>query len=135
MLLLRTTPRLNALAAAPAPLSHTSLASCFALGALVMAGAAGCHEAAAAAYVPPVSEATLTDEQVAKANVVVEAASEKELDDTLATSGRVAFEDVKVGHIYSPVNGRVARIVMSSTVLAFLTFTLLAWGFGVEPKG
>jgi hypothetical protein len=30
-------------------------------------------------------------------------------------------------------NGRVARIIMSSTVLAFGTFSLLAWGFGVRP--
>jgi cobalt-zinc-cadmium efflux system membrane fusion protein len=78
------------------------------LAALGVLGA--CHEAAAPAYVPPPSEAALTDEQVTKANLVVEPASEKDLDDTMATSGRVAFEDVKVGHIYSPVNGRVARI-------------------------
>jgi predicted permease len=30
-------------------------------------------------------------------------------------------------------NGRVARIIMSSTVAAFVSFTLLAWGFGVRP--
>ena len=30
-------------------------------------------------------------------------------------------------------NGRVARIIMASTVLAFASFTLLAWGFGVRP--
>lgn len=30
-------------------------------------------------------------------------------------------------------NGRVARIIMTSTVLAFLSFSLLAWGFGVRP--
>ncbi len=70
---------------------------------------AGCHEAAAA-YVPPPSEATLTDEQVKAAKITVETAEEKDLDATLATTGRVAFEDVKVGHIYSAVNGRVARI-------------------------
>lgn len=70
----------------------------------------GCHEASAQAYVPPPSEAALTPDQVQKADIVVEPATAKELDDTLATSGKVAFEDVKVGHIYSPVNGRVARI-------------------------
>lgn len=70
----------------------------------------GCHSAAAAAYSPPPSEAALTDDQVKKANIVVDVASEKDLDDTLATSGRVAFEDIKVGHIYSPVSGRVSRI-------------------------
>ena len=32
---------------------------------------------------------------------------------------------------YGADNGRVARIIMASTVLAFVSFTLLAWGFGV----
>ena len=30
-------------------------------------------------------------------------------------------------------NGRVARIIMSSTAMAFVSFTLLAWGLGVRP--
>jgi predicted permease len=30
-------------------------------------------------------------------------------------------------------NGRVARIIMSSTVAAFVSFTLLAWVFGIRP--
>jgi len=34
---------------------------------------------------------------------------------------------------YGADNGRVARIIMSSTVLAFVTFTALAWAFGVQP--
>ncbi len=32
---------------------------------------------------------------------------------------------------YGADNGRVARIIMASTALAFVTFTLLAWGLGV----
>ncbi len=35
---------------------------------------------------------------------------------------------------YGADNGRVARIIMSSTVLAFITFTLLAYAFGVRPN-
>jgi len=34
---------------------------------------------------------------------------------------------------YGADNGRVARIIMSSTVLAFATFPLAAWFFGVRP--
>jgi predicted permease len=30
-------------------------------------------------------------------------------------------------------NGRIARIIMASTALAFISFTLLAWGFGIAP--
>lgn len=33
---------------------------------------------------------------------------------------------------YGADNGRVARIIMASTVLAFVTFSLLAWGLGVK---
>lgn len=34
---------------------------------------------------------------------------------------------------YGADNGRVARIIMSSTVLAFVSFPALAWLFGVRP--
>jgi predicted permease len=34
---------------------------------------------------------------------------------------------------YGADNGRIARIVMTSTVLAFASFSLLAWAFGVSP--
>jgi len=36
---------------------------------------------------------------------------------------------------YGADNGRVARIIMTSTVLAFVSFTALAWAFGVRPEG
>jgi predicted permease len=36
---------------------------------------------------------------------------------------------------YGADNGRVARIIMSSTVVAFASFSLLAWAFGVQPRG
>lgn len=34
---------------------------------------------------------------------------------------------------YGADNGRVARIILASTVLAFGSFSLLAWGFGAQP--
>jgi malonate transporter and related proteins len=34
---------------------------------------------------------------------------------------------------YGADNGRVARIILSSTVLAFITFSSLAWLFEVQP--
>jgi hypothetical protein len=33
---------------------------------------------------------------------------------------------------YGADNGRIARIIMSSTVLAFVTFSTAAWLFGVK---
>jgi malonate transporter and related proteins len=35
---------------------------------------------------------------------------------------------------YGADNGRIARIIMASTVLAFVTFSLLAWAFAVEAR-
>ena len=35
---------------------------------------------------------------------------------------------------YGADNGRITRIIMSSTVLAFVSFSLLAWAFGVQPR-
>ncbi len=34
---------------------------------------------------------------------------------------------------YGADNGRIARIIMSSTVLSFVSFTALAWALGVRP--
>ena len=34
---------------------------------------------------------------------------------------------------YGADNGRIARIIMTSTVLSFATFSLAAWFFGVQP--
>ena len=34
---------------------------------------------------------------------------------------------------YGADNGRVARIILTSTVVAFVSFSLLAWAFGVKP--
>ncbi len=34
---------------------------------------------------------------------------------------------------YGADNGRVARIIMASTAVAFVSFTLLAWAFGLRP--
>jgi predicted permease len=36
---------------------------------------------------------------------------------------------------YGADNGRVARIIMTSTVAAFASFSLLAWAFGINPAG
>ena len=35
---------------------------------------------------------------------------------------------------YGADNGRVARVIMASTVLAFVSFSLLAWALGAGPK-
>jgi len=83
----------------------------FGLGVLAILAFAGCkNESAASESKAPSGDVAMTLDAIKQANIVVEPASEQEIDDTLVTSGRVTFEDIKVGHVFSPVTGRVLRI-------------------------
>jgi malonate transporter and related proteins len=52
---------------------------------------------------------------------------------TLAAALPSASSVAILAERYGADNGRVARIIMSSTVLAFVTFSLLAYAFGAHP--
>ena len=52
---------------------------------------------------------------------------------TLAAALPSASNVALLAERYGADNGRIARIILSSTVLAFVSFTLLAWVFGVQP--
>jgi len=83
---------------------------------LVLAAGAcsACHKSQAAAEpagpVAPVGEVWLTPQQVKDAKVEAKAVGDEDVDDTILTSGRVALEDTRSGHVFSPVTGRVVRI-------------------------
>jgi cobalt-zinc-cadmium efflux system membrane fusion protein len=49
--------------------------------------------------------------QMKEAGIVVEPVGEEDVDDTILTAGRVTFADIDVGHVFSPVTGRVTKIV------------------------
>jgi membrane fusion protein, heavy metal efflux system len=74
----------------------------------------GCKEAAGSTTKESASvragQITLSADEIRRTNITVEAMSDQEIDDTLVTSGRVSFEDIKVGHVFSPVSGRIGRI-------------------------
>jgi len=78
----------------------------------ICAFATGCQKshAAEAPAGPPAGEAWLTAQQIKEGNVAYTAVGEETVDDTLVTSGRVTFDDQRVAHIFSPVNGRVVRV-------------------------
>jgi len=84
-------------------------------GSVVLLGAAtlGCPGVASTTTpgsgIPP-GEVWVTPQKVQEDKVEVGAVAEEDLDKTLTTSGRITFEDIKVGHLYSPVTGRVIRI-------------------------
>ena len=60
---------------------------------------------------PPEDEVWLGSDQMAKANIRIAEATEHELRETIEASGRVAFDDLRVSHVFSPVTGRVTRVL------------------------
>jgi cobalt-zinc-cadmium efflux system membrane fusion protein len=80
----------------------------FILGWLFMAA---CHHAAANGEVsPPAGEVWLTDQQIKDAKIDVAPLVEQPVDDTILTSGRVTLDDLRAGHVFSPVTGRVLSV-------------------------
>jgi len=73
----------------------------------------GCEKSQAASLkagqIPP-GEVWLTPAQVAEAKIEVQAVDEQDVDDTIVTSGTVTLDDLRTGHVFSPVTGRVVKI-------------------------
>jgi cobalt-zinc-cadmium efflux system membrane fusion protein len=90
-------------------------AAAVALAALSLGGAA-CQRSKAAQppeAQPPVGEVWLTPQQVIDAKIEVQDLANHDVDDAILTSGTIALEDVRTGHVFSPVTGRVVSIVGS----------------------
>jgi cobalt-zinc-cadmium efflux system membrane fusion protein len=73
-----------------------------------------CHKSQAASepagpQAPP-GEVWLSQQQVLDAKIEVKPVADQDVDDTILTSGRVALDDLRSGHLYSPVTGRVVKI-------------------------
>lgn len=80
---------------------------------LALGASTGCKEATgptSRGSALPAGVVALSLDEMRQNSISVEATSDQAIDDTLVTSGRVTFEDIKVGHVFSPVTGRVARI-------------------------
>ena len=83
------------------------------LGGLLAAVAAGCHDERAVdaqGTAPAPGEVWLTPSEVENAGIVVAPVEEQDVDNTILTAGKVAFDDTQVGHVFSPVSGRMTRI-------------------------
>jgi cobalt-zinc-cadmium efflux system membrane fusion protein len=64
-----------------------------------------------AAPQPPAGEVWLTDQQVSDGHLAVQTVAVHAVGNDVVTSGKVTFDDLRVAHIYSPVTGRVSRIL------------------------
>ena len=75
--------------------------------------AAGCQTApaATAAPQPPSGEVWVTDQQVTDGHIAIQPIGVHAVGNDVVTSGKVTFDDLRVAHIYSPVTGRVSRIL------------------------
>ena len=60
---------------------------------------------------PAEDEVWLSPDQMKKANIQMAQASQQTLKRSLTVGGRVAFDDVHVTHVYSPVTGRITRVL------------------------
>jgi cobalt-zinc-cadmium efflux system membrane fusion protein len=59
---------------------------------------------------PHPGEVWLTHQQVRDGKIEAQPVAEQDVDDALLTSGRVTLDDLRSGHVFSPVTGRVLRI-------------------------
>jgi membrane fusion protein, heavy metal efflux system len=87
----------------------------WAIGALAVGAQASCRPSQAASEAAsPQTESgvvTLTLAQLAEAKIKVDVVAEQDVDDTVTTSGTVTLEDTLTGHVFSPVTGRVGKIM------------------------
>jgi cobalt-zinc-cadmium efflux system membrane fusion protein len=60
---------------------------------------------------PPPGETWLTEAQVSGARLAIEPAGTRTLALHLVTAGRVAFDEGRVAHVFSPVAGRVTKVL------------------------
>ncbi|HEY6475465.1 MAG TPA: efflux RND transporter periplasmic adaptor subunit [Polyangia bacterium] len=83
-------------------------------GLVATAPFAGCRSAPAATTPegqPAEGEVWLTTQQIRDAKVQIEAIGQHTVGNEIVTSGKVSFDDLRVAHIFSPVTGRVKRIL------------------------
>ncbi|HEY6463275.1 MAG TPA: efflux RND transporter periplasmic adaptor subunit, partial [Polyangiaceae bacterium] len=82
--------------------------------AALLGASVGCQKSQAASEPsgaqPTPGEVWLSQKQVADAKVEVQPVAKQDVDDTILTSGRVALDDLRSGHVFSPVTGRVVKI-------------------------
>ena len=81
--------------------------------ALVCLAAAGCKTAPTepAAAPPPNGQVWVTDQQLTDGHIAVQPVGVHAVGNDVVTSGKVTFDDLRVAHIFSPVTGRVSRIL------------------------
>jgi len=76
-------------------------------------GASACRSQGQETDTPraPPGEAWLTPQQVEEAKIKLAVAGEQKLEAFLSVGGKVTFDDLRVTHVFSPVLGRVVKVL------------------------
>lgn len=53
----------------------------------------------------------ISREQMSSARITTEVVAEHDIEDAVSVGGRLAFDDLRVSHVYSPVSGRITKVV------------------------
>jgi cobalt-zinc-cadmium efflux system membrane fusion protein len=77
---------------------------------LVAGGCAG-HAATQTLTEAPPGEVWLTPQQVKDAHVEMETVGDRPVGGVVRAAGRVTFDDLRVAHVFSPVTGRITKIL------------------------
>ncbi len=80
------------------------------MGMVVLFGCRAGREGSASPKVSP-GEAVLSTKQMEDAQIKVAVAEVLPIEQTISAGARIAFDDLKVTHVFSPVTGRVTRIL------------------------
>jgi cobalt-zinc-cadmium efflux system membrane fusion protein len=76
----------------------------------MLCAACGSRTEAEPQQAPP-GEAWLTPQQLTESKITVAAVGVQTVHATVTAGGKVTFDDLKVTHVYSPVTGRVTRVL------------------------
>ncbi len=81
-------------------------------GVIALVFAASCGDTSRGAPVdPPAGEVRLAERQIAEAGIMIAPVAEQEVGGEITLPGRLTFDDQRVAHVFSPVSGRVVRLV------------------------
>jgi cobalt-zinc-cadmium efflux system membrane fusion protein len=83
----------------------------FALSMVLVAGGCAGHAAKTNPDEVPPGQVWLTPQQVKDAKLEIEATDLRPVGGIIRAAGKVTFDDLRVGHVFSPVTGRITKIL------------------------
>ena len=89
---------------------RSSLSSAVVTALVLVVGACGSKPKEASTAIPP-GQAWLSPQQIKDSKIDVTSVGMHGVGGAIVTSGRVTFDDLRVSHVFSPVSGRITKIL------------------------